>query len=145
MSLESALEIFKKQGFSDPQWAVKTIQKARSLDDLRKIMVDEKTHLSEDQFVSFRMSALFKGDYDFARKIVEDAKKRFGNCGLPEEIVNYYISNGGGVDTSIAIMCKMDLGKMPKVEDRTKLRAFYDAAKQYLFQALRDYVTDLPP
>lgn len=142
MSLENAIKIFTEQGFSDPQRAVGTIQRAESLDKLKQIMINERTSLSADQFVTFRISSLYKGDPEFARRTLDVAKERFDEYGLPEEIVSYYISHGGGVDTSLALDGQMHIGNLPKVEDRSKLLKFFSAAKEYLFETLRDYVTD---
>ncbi len=142
MSLESAIDIFTKQGFSNPQWAVDTIKKARSLYELKQIMIEHKTYLSPDQFVHFRITSLFEGDPEFARMTLESAKKKFSEHGVPQEIVVCYISKGGSADISIGMDIEMYLGRLPKVEDRSKLLAFYDDAQKYLFEALRNYVVD---
>ena len=142
MSLENAIRIFTEQGFSNPQWAVDIIQRAESLDKLKQIMIDERTSLSEDQFVNFRITSLYKGDPEFARRTLDVAKEKFGEYGLPEEIVSYYISHGGGVDISMALDGQMYLGKLPKVEERSKLLKFFSAAGEYLFETLRAYVRD---
>ena len=142
MSLESAIKIFTEQGFSDPQLAVDTIRKAGSLDTLSQIMLEDKTYLSADQFVSFRLKSLFEGDPEFEKETLALAKERFGNYGVPEEIVNYYVSKGGGVDIAITMMLKIDLGKFQQSDPNTNLEEFYDEANKFLFETLKSYVND---
>ncbi len=140
MSLEQAIDIFTRQGFKNPQWAVDVIQKATTLEVLAQIMRDENTSLSADQFVSCRIGQLFKGDPEFARRTSEHAKEQFKQYGLSDEIVDFYILNGGGVDQAISLQFKISLGDFAPVKDMKKLHEFCDVANQYLFDALRDYV-----
>lgn len=144
MSLEKAIKIFAEKGSSDTQCVVDMIQRAESLDELKQIMSDEGTGSSADQFVSFRMSSLYKGDPEFAQRTLETAKEQFSKYGLPEEIVNYYISQGGGIDVALSTDMGIQSGKFGKLNMngiKTDLEDFYKAANEYLFNTLRTYVT----
>ena len=128
MSLESAIRIFKEQGFKEPQRAVEVIRRAVSLDDLGQIMRDENTGSNATQFVHFRIMSLFKDDQEFARKTLDTARARYQELGLPREIVDYYISNGGGTDTAISLGFKEGMGLLPRVENLKALDPFAASA-----------------
>lgn len=136
------MRILRERGVKEPERIVDTIRRATSLDELGKIMRDENTGSNAAQFVHLRLTVLFKGDEDFARRVLECAQEKYRELGLPEEIVNFYISDGGGCDTAITIGLKMELGDMPKVDDINKLEQFSGSADRYLFEALREYVVD---
>jgi len=140
MTSEKAIKIFTEQGFENPQWAVDTIKAAKTLDDLKEIMRQEQTCLEATQFVHFRITSLYKGDSSFLENTLYSAREKFVENGLSKEVIDYYISNGGGVDISIALQGQIYLGKLPEVEDMTKLRSFVKAADVYLFESLRNYV-----
>lgn len=144
MSLESAIRIFTEQGFSDPQWVVDTIQRAESLDELRQIMIADKTDLGADQFVSLRMKGLFKGDPIYAERTMAEGKKVLSGYGVSEKVIDYYFKELP--EALFEITMAMELGKegLPplgdKDEDFEKVKNFFNGAKQYLFERLRFYV-----
>jgi len=142
MSLESALRIFRERGVKNPERIVDTIRRAISLESLNQIMRDDGTCSNAAQFVHLRLSVLFKGDPAFARRVLEAAQEKYRGLGLPDEMVNYYISDGGGCDTAGALGAMMHMGRMPKVEDTNRLELFSTDADRYLFEALRGYVAD---
>jgi len=139
MSLETALKIFTEQGFSDPQWVVDTIKKAKSLDELNQIMIDEKTDLGADQFVSLRMKSLFKGDLDFAKKTVAEGKKRLSDYGVPVGVIDYYFKELP--EALFQITFNMELGKegLPLLgesdKDFNKVKDFLTRFSQRLLDA----------
>ena len=139
MSLEQAIHIFTEQGFRKADAAVDRITRAQSLDELRVLMKADIT-LSADQFVQQAISPLFKGDTEFARKVLDDARALFAHYGLPDEVLTLYVSHGGGVGTLQAVMGFIDLGRLPHVEEQ-KLRDFSSAADRYLFDCLKGYIT----
>ena len=141
MSLESALRIFTEQGFDDPQWAVDVIQKVESMDQFGPFL--KGTGASASQFVNCRITNLYNGDPEFAQRTLEEAKELFAEYDLPEEIIEFYISHGGGVDIGIAINLQIELGKFGDVtfhEIKGELNDFKKAADKYLFNELRSYV-----
>ena len=144
MSLESAIRIFTEQGFSDPQWVVDTIQRAKSLDELKQIMIADKTDLGADQFVSLRMKGLFKGDPAYAKKTIAEGKKVLSGYDIPEKVIDYYFKYLP--ENLFSITAVMELGKegLPplgdKDEDFEKVKDFFNGAKQYLFERLRLYI-----
>lgn len=142
MTFESALRIFREQRFKDPHRAIEMIQRATSLDNLERIMVEERTYLSADQFVSFRIKSLYAGDGEFTQRTRDTARDRFRDSGLQVELIDYYVSRGGGVDIAIALQNLMFLGRMPNVPDNQNLLDFFRDANRYLFEALRAYVTE---
>ncbi len=140
MTKESALQIFIEQHFSDPQKAVDTMTKINTLDELTQEMRAGNTGLSADQFVNFRLASLFKGDSAFQQTTVEQALEKFKQPGIPEEIIKYYISNGGGID--VAIVINLGLGdEFPNVQNMDDLKTFYKDANQYLFEQLKNYIS----
>ena len=110
-----------------------------SLDELSQVMRENNTGLSADQFVNFRLTSLFKGDPPFQQTTVEKALDKFKQLKIPEEIIKYYISTGGGVD--VAIIINFELGnQFPEVKNRENLKTFFEDAKQYLFEQLKNYI-----
>ncbi|MBN2112053.1 hypothetical protein JW707_03040, partial [Candidatus Woesearchaeota archaeon] len=143
MSLESALRIFTEQGVSDPQWAVDVIQKVESREQFRPFL--KGTGSSAGQFVNHRITNLYKGDPEFAQRTLETAKSMFVGYALPDEIMEFYITQGGGEDIGIVTTLKVQRGEFGDLdfhEIKDELKDFRNAADEYLFNELRSYVVD---
>lgn len=110
MSLESAMEIFKKH--KNPRWIISTIQQAKSTDELQQII--KKSNLSAGQFIYFRMNTLYKGDPEFKKRTQDEGKKRFSKYDLPEKIIDYCLEE---IPESLSeITISIDLKKLPQVK-----------------------------
>jgi hypothetical protein len=146
MSYQSALNIFEEEGLDYPIRALEIILNSDSLDEIPKIMTFEETSSNANQFVSHRLRQLYAGDSEFKKITLEKAKFRFKRHGVPNNIIEFHISEGGGVDSSSAILTYIDIAMQEKkssiVENREAYLGFFQEADYFLFEVLKEYVSD---